>query len=79
MRAARPRQLSWWRREKSGYSRIADILPIMDPLDVVTRVQEEKQNRVSLHIESSLIDNSDYIQGGTTKVEEGLNRVEAEQ
>ena len=54
----------------------ADILPIMDSLDLVTRGQEEKQNRVSLHIEANVIDNTDYIQGGTTKVEESLNKVE---
>ena len=34
---------------KSDFSGTADILPIMDSLDLVTRGQEEKQYRVSLH------------------------------
>ena len=51
----------------------------MDSLDLVTRGQKEKQNRVSLHIEANVINNTAYIQGGTTKVEEGLNKVEDEQ
>ena len=33
---------------------------------------------VSLKIETNIIVDTDYIQGGTTKVEEGLYKVEAE-
>ena len=51
----------------------------MDCHDLVTRGEEEKQNMVSLNIETNMIDDTDYIQGGTTKVEEGLYKVEAEQ
>ena len=51
---------------KSGLSGLADVLPIVDSLDLVSRVQEEKQNMVSLNT-------TDCSPSGTTQVEEGLN------